>query len=443
MAKIQRSRSGPRSSVAWFLLWCLAGVISFNVTWMLLHQHVQPAGEGSSRRRPSLSFDDEDGSELAAAAVAADGKAAEASRARAAAAGGMAEFVRRSELEGGKGTGSGGAGGGNGSGAESAGGAGGGGGGDDAGSAQDAGGGDSSAGSSDGGSDGSASDDGGGGGQAAGGAAGSGGGTRDVCHTEKEAEYDGEEVVRWGSSFLLVNAEKCCKACAATPRCNVWVYCAAPGGCGGLRRHRECWLKRALKLDPSQPRGQRGPGVGWVSGAKYTYADAAAASQRLRRQKDDVAIKDRPAGRIEAVLFADVSPRAAENMRIIDQFIDQTGAETESVFGGAFKDDPGGLALKHDRKGLLRRGSKIAAVANVGHNTTTSHFSIMMGPAPHLNAGYVIFGQVVTGFEVLDAINALSRGKKDNTATAADGAVITDAGQLRRGTLKPDLSLGL
>lgn len=36
--------------------------------------------------------------------------------------------------------------------------------------------------------------------------------------------------------------------------------------------------------------------------------------------------------------------------RIIDSFIDQSGAETESVFGGAFKDDPGGLRLKHDRK---------------------------------------------------------------------------------------------
>lgn len=36
--------------------------------------------------------------------------------------------------------------------------------------------------------------------------------------------------------------------------------------------------------------------------------------------------------------------------RIIDGFIDQAGAETESVFGGQFKDDPGGLKLKHDRK---------------------------------------------------------------------------------------------
>lgn len=36
--------------------------------------------------------------------------------------------------------------------------------------------------------------------------------------------------------------------------------------------------------------------------------------------------------------------------RIIHGFIDQAGANTDSVFGGQFKDDTGGLRLKHDRK---------------------------------------------------------------------------------------------
>lgn len=49
----------------------------------------------------------------------------------------------------------------------------------------------------------------------------------------------------------------------------------------------------------------------------------------------------------------------------------------------------------------------------------------------------------MSGFDVVDAINALSRGKKDNTATAEDGAQIVDSGQLRKGTLEPDLALGL
>lgn len=118
--------------------------------------------------------------------------------------------------------------------------------------------------------------------------------------------------------------------------------------------------------------------------------------------------------------------------RIIDQFIDQSGVNTESVFGGAFRDDRGGLALRHDRKGLL-------SMANAGPDTNTAHFSIMLGPAPHLNGHYTVFGQVVGGLDVVDAVNALSRGKPDNTATDADGAVIVDAGELRRGDIVPNL----
>jgi hypothetical protein len=41
--------------------------------------------------------------------------------------------------------------------------------------------------------------------------------------------------------------------------------------------------------------------------------------------------------------------------------------------------------------------------------------------------------------QVVKAINALSKNKPDKTATAADGAVITDSGQLRRGSHKPNL----
>ena len=39
--------------------------------------------------------------------------------------------------------------------------------------------------------------------------------------------------------------------------------------------------------------------------------------------------------------------------------------------------------------------------------------------------------QLVSGWEVAEAINALSRGKPDNTATAQDGAVIVASGQIR------------
>jgi peptidyl-prolyl isomerase D len=73
--------------------------------------------------------------------------------------------------------------------------------------------------------------------------------------------------------------------------------------------------------------------------------------------------------------------------RIIDQFIDQSGAWTESIYGGQFKDDPGGLALRHDRPGLL-------SMANTGPDTNGSHFSIVVSPARHLDGKYTIFGEV-------------------------------------------------
>ena len=78
-------------------------------------------------------------------------------------------------------------------------------------------------------------------------------------------------------------------------------------------------------------------------------------------------------------------------------------------------------------------------MANMGPDTNTNHFSIMMGPAPHLDGSYTIFGQVVTGFDVVRAVNQLSVGKLDNTATAEDGAAIAECGQLRKGSIVPNL----
>lgn len=49
--------------------------------------------------------------------------------------------------------------------------------------------------------------------------------------------------------------------------------------------------------------------------------------------------------------------KGASFYRIIDRFIDQAGIETDSVFGGMFQDDEGGLKLRHDRK---VRSSRVA-----------------------------------------------------------------------------------
>jgi peptidyl-prolyl isomerase D len=170
----------------------------------------------------------------------------------------------------------------------------------------------------------------------------------------------------------------------------------------------------------------------------------------------DIEIAGVPKGRIVFEIYHDISPLAGENFRslctgekggvvpagkegagktywfkdryfyrIIDQFIDQTGTGTESIYGGQFKDDKGGLErLKHDRPGLL-------SMANYGPDTNTSHFSILMAPAPHLDGKYVIFGQVISGFEIAKEINSYAKGKPENTAGEEIGAKIVHAGQCK------------
>ena len=140
-------------------------------------------------------------------------------------------------------------------------------------------------------------------------------------------------------------------------------------------------------------------------------------------------------GRIEFVLYAKESPRAAENFRamctgerprysfkgmkfyrIIDMFIDQSGSHSApgSIWGGSFDDDPGGLKLRHERPGLL-------SAANMGPDTNSGHFSIVVSPAPHLDGGYTIFGEVVSGMDVVMEINKLDKVKPGGAAFV-DGA---------------------
>ena len=62
--------------------------------------------------------------------------------------------------------------------------------------------------------------------------------------------------------------------------------------------------------------------------------------------------------------------------------------------------------LSFDRPYLL-------AMANAGPNTNGSQFFITTVPTPHLNGRHTIFGRVIEGQDVVDAIESVPTGRQD------------------------------
>jgi peptidyl-prolyl cis-trans isomerase A (cyclophilin A) len=95
--------------------------------------------------------------------------------------------------------------------------------------------------------------------------------------------------------------------------------------------------------------------------------------------------------------------------RVIPDFMIQGGDPEGTGRGGpgyTFADEcpPGGPAF--DRPGLL-------AMANAGPNTNGSQFFVTVAPTPHLTGKHTIFGEVVEGMDVVDAISTVSTGAQD------------------------------
>ena len=168
----------------------------------------------------------------------------------------------------------------------------------------------------------------------------------------------------------------------------------------------------------------------------------------------DVSVDGEPAGRIELGLYGNQVPRTVENFRclctgtgekageleadngaqlcfagspfhrIIPGFMLQGGDFTNgdgtggvSIYGGKFDDESFGI--KHEKEGLL-------SMANSGPDSNGSQFFITVAPTPWLDGKHVVFGEVLSGMEVVKAIEALGNeeGKPSKQVVIAGCGIV-------------------
>ncbi|GLJ43558.1 hypothetical protein SUGI_0906220 [Cryptomeria japonica] len=163
----------------------------------------------------------------------------------------------------------------------------------------------------------------------------------------------------------------------------------------------------------------------------------------------DIQIGNSQAGRIVMELYADSTPKTAENFRalctgekgsgrsgkplhfkgskfhrVIPGFMCQGGDFTrgdgtggESIYGSKFADE--NFSKKHTGPGIL-------SMANAGPNTNGSQFFLCTAQTSWLDGKHVVFGQVVDGMDVVREIEKVG----SSGGNTSKPVLIADCGQL-------------
>lgn len=145
--------------------------------------------------------------------------------------------------------------------------------------------------------------------------------------------------------------------------------------------------------------------------------------------EDTIVILETNQGEVEIKLMPDIAPKTCENFvglikqgyydgiifhRVIKDFMIQGGDPTGSGMGGnslwgdAFEDEVD-ANVTFDKEGIL-------AMANAGPNTNGSQFFITTEPTPWLNMNHTIFGEVISGYDIVEKIENTTVGSMDKPA---------------------------
>ena len=84
--------------------------------------------------------------------------------------------------------------------------------------------------------------------------------------------------------------------------------------------------------------------------------------------------------------------------RVLKEFMAQGGDPTGTGAGGP------GYEFVNENSDLTFDKAGVVAMANAGPNTNGSQFFITFAPQEFLNGGYTIFGQIVSGMDVVNSI---------------------------------------
>jgi len=181
-----------------------------------------------------------------------------------------------------------------------------------------------------------------------------------------------------------------------------------------------------------------------VDEAKKKNVKAVAATADVRDAKAVREAADRfrnELGPIDIAIMPENAPEAARNFlnlsatgaldtttfsRVVKGFVIQGGnLQTSEKWSEALA-----KRMSHhlpDEPGLVKHVRGIVSMARTDEpNSATTHFFILVAPAPHLDSTFAAFGTVTRGMEVVDAINqAPSDGEKPDKPVKINHAVVS------------------